>query len=227
MKTVDDINREAQTDLRERVKELSCLYNIAHLASQKDITMSDMLKGVVEGLPSAWLYPEAACARVVLDGRSHCTNNYRRLCHRQTVPIVINGKLRGYIEVGYSDKRPRRDHGPFLNEERNLLEAVAKEVAIVIMRKEAEQDRSKLEEQLRHADRLATVGQLAAGVAHELNVTARAYTGVCAACTEMSLIYDTGPGGYRQDTVHVPLCPGNSQETFSSLPARSHPKKGR
>ncbi len=25
MKTVDDINREAQTDLRERVKELSCL----------------------------------------------------------------------------------------------------------------------------------------------------------------------------------------------------------
>ena len=42
MKTVDDINREAQTDLRERVKELSCLYNIAHLASQKDITMSDM-----------------------------------------------------------------------------------------------------------------------------------------------------------------------------------------
>jgi len=169
MKTVDDINREAQTDLRERVKELSCLYNIAHLASQKDVTMSDMLKGVVEGLPSAWLYPEAACARVVLDGRSHSTSNYRRLCHRQSVPIVINGKLRGYIEVGYSDKRPRRDHGPFLNEERNLLEAVAKEVAIVIMRKEAEQDRSKLEEQLRHADRLATVGQLAAGVAHELN----------------------------------------------------------
>ena len=53
METVDDVNHEVQMDLRERVKELSCLYNIAHLASQKDITMSDMLKGVVEGLPSA------------------------------------------------------------------------------------------------------------------------------------------------------------------------------
>ncbi|MDD3846988.1 MAG: ATP-binding protein [Syntrophorhabdaceae bacterium] len=169
MKSVDDINHEAQTDLRERVKELSCLYNIAHLASQKDIAMGELLKGVVEGLPAAWLYPEAACARIVFDGHSHSTSNYRRLRHRQSVPVVINGRLRGYIEVGYPDKRPRRDHGPFLNEERNLLEAVAKEVAIVIMRKEAEQDRSKLEEQLRHADRLATVGQLAAGVAHELN----------------------------------------------------------
>jgi len=169
MRSVDNVNHEAHVDLRERVKELSCLYNIAHLASQKDIGMSELLKGVVEGLPAAWLYPETACARIVLDGCSHSTSNYRRLRHRQTVPVVISGDIRGYIEVGYPDKRPRRDRGPFLNEERNLLEAVAKEVAIVIMRKEAEQDRSKLEEQLRHADRLATVGQLAAGVAHELN----------------------------------------------------------
>lgn len=37
MKSVDDINHEAQIDLRECVKELSCLYNIVHLASHKDI----------------------------------------------------------------------------------------------------------------------------------------------------------------------------------------------
>ena len=103
MKTVDDINHEAQIDLRERVKELSCLYNIAHLASQKDIAMGELLKGVVEGLPAAWLYPEAACARIVFDGHSHSTSNYRRLRHRQSVPVAINGRLRGYIEVGYPD----------------------------------------------------------------------------------------------------------------------------
>jgi hypothetical protein len=87
METVDDVNHEVQMDLRERVKELSCLYNIAHLASQKDIPMGEMLKRVVEGLPAAWLYPEAACAKIVLDGRSHSTRNYRRLRIVRVYPL--------------------------------------------------------------------------------------------------------------------------------------------
>jgi signal transduction histidine kinase len=73
------------------------------------------------------------------------------------------------VEVAYREERPKRDYGPFLNEEQALLDTVAKEIASIIMRREAEQDKLRLEEQLRHADRLATLGQLAAGVAHELN----------------------------------------------------------
>jgi len=40
---------------------------------------------------------------------------------------------------------------------------------MIIERKLAEDDRQRLQDQLRHADRLATIGQLAAGMAHELN----------------------------------------------------------
>ncbi len=64
---------------------------------------------------------------------------------------------------------PERDEGPFLNEERNLIDAIAREVALIIERRQAEEEKAKLQEQLRHADRLATIGQLSAGVAHELN----------------------------------------------------------
>jgi two-component system, NtrC family, sensor kinase len=58
---------------------------------------------------------------------------------------------------------------PFLLEEQKLIDIVALEVSMLVERREAEQLQSKLEEQLRHADRLATIGQLAAGVAHEIN----------------------------------------------------------
>ena len=83
--------------------------------------------------------------------------------------IVVGGKPRGTVEVGYGEERPPLDEGPFLKEERNLIDTVARELAILIKRREVEEDQFKLQEQLRHADRLATIGQLAAGVAHELN----------------------------------------------------------
>ena len=54
-------------------------------------------------------------------------------------------------------------------EERKLIDAVARQVALVIERRQAEQEKLKLHNQLLHADRLATIGMLAAGVAHELN----------------------------------------------------------
>ena len=59
--------------------------------------------------------------------------------------------------------------GPFLREERKLIEAVAYEIGFNADRLEAQERRVRLEDQLRHADRLTSIGHLAAGVAHELN----------------------------------------------------------
>ena len=69
----------------------------------------------------------------------------------------------------YSKEMPNLYEGPFLLEERHLIDAIASELAMIIERKHVEQEKEKLQEQLRHADRLATIGQLAAGVAHEIN----------------------------------------------------------
>jgi signal transduction histidine kinase len=162
-------NRRAQATLKERVKELTCTYSVSQLAARPDLSLDDQLQAIAELLPPAWHYPEIAAACVVLDGRSHHSHGWTESRARQRADIITAGERRGFIEVVYRQEMPESDEGPFLAEERNLINSVARQVALLVERRHASEERAKLQEQLLHADRLATIGELAAGVAHELN----------------------------------------------------------
>ncbi len=162
-------SRQAQWALRERVKELTCLYGIGRIAQFPGISVHDALQHIVELLPPAWQFPDIACARIILDGRAFATAGFREGLHRQTAELTVNAKVRGVIEVAYVEERAEFAEGPFLAEERSLIDTVVREVGLIVERRETEESQANLQAQLRHADRLATIGQLAAGVAHELN----------------------------------------------------------
>ena len=162
-------NRQAQWALRERVKELTCLYELGRIAQLRGAPLGEILHQIAEILPHAWQFPEIMCARITLDQEVYCTPGFRPGPHRQTADLLVQGNSRGSIEVAYTGDRPEFAEGPFLSEERSLLETIAREVALIIERRQSEEAQLKLQAQLRHADRLATIGQLAAGVAHELN----------------------------------------------------------
>jgi len=165
----DQLSYSAKAALTERVKELTCLYGIAQIAGQPGISLEEIIQGVVELLPPAWQYPETAFARIILDGISYTTQGFRDCRQKQTAEIIVGGVPRGLVEVVYVEKKSDLDEGPFLKEERNLIDAVARQVVLAIERKQAEEEKLKLHNQLLHADRLATIGMLAAGIAHELN----------------------------------------------------------
>lgn len=154
-------------DARERIKELQCLYAMAQVAGQPGLTLDDVLQRVADLLPAAWQFPELAGVRILFDGRS--VGSGAPLgpdTTPQTAAIIVQGMNRGTIAVGYSPSIPAT---PLLDEEQRLLDEVARQIALIVERTEARQAHNTLQEQLRHADRLATIGQLASGVAHELN----------------------------------------------------------
>lgn len=163
------LSQQTRASLRERIKELTCLYGIAQLAERRGVRIGRMLQEIVECLPLAWQYPEIAAARIIFDGERYETPGFERSVQKQTADLVVDGQSRGAIEVGYKQAKPHLDEGPFLREERSLIDTVARQIAILIERRQAAKAKRRLQRHLRHADRLATIGQLSAGVAHELN----------------------------------------------------------
>ncbi len=154
---------------RERVKELMCLYHIGKATSESGATLDVLMRRIVDCLPPAWQYPEITRARIVLDDTAYETSCTGKERHVQASPIIVAGVERGMVQIAYCEERPDLDEGPFLREERRLIDLVASDIAQVVEQKRAEEEREALMEQVRHADRLATIGKLAAGVAHELN----------------------------------------------------------
>ncbi len=155
--------------LRERMKEMSCLYRISQVVNRPDISVDQAMEGLVEILPAAWQHPDVAEARIELDRRVFETKGFVGVDASLSAAIERRGKRRGRVSVGYRTPRPLQDEGPFLREERTLVEGVAREIGLIVERIELQVQEHRLQEQLRHADRLSTIGQLAAGVAHELN----------------------------------------------------------
>jgi two-component system NtrC family sensor kinase len=162
-------DRRAQAALRERVKELTCLHRISKAAERPDTDLEHFLEETVEFIPEAFLLSEMAAAKISLGTKTYLSPGYQESPCGLVTDICLGGAVQGAIQVVYRGESPELGDGHFLSEERHLLATIANQVALVIERKKAEEEKRRLHEQLRHADRLVTVGQLTAGVAHELN----------------------------------------------------------
>ncbi|MBN2536843.1 PAS domain-containing sensor histidine kinase [candidate division WOR-3 bacterium] len=162
-------DRRAQAALRERVKELTCVYEIARLVEDCEQDQDGLLAGVAEQVRRAFQYPGQAVVRISIDHSEARTAAWRAGGPELAETVEVDGEARGRITVSYPDPEPSIESDPFLPEETNLLAAVARELGLHFGRAEAARDRERLQQQLRHSDRLATIGQLSAGIAHELN----------------------------------------------------------
>jgi len=95
------VSRHQVNELQERVKELNCLYGLTDIVKDKTLSMDEAIKKIVELIPTAWHYPDITCAR------------------------IIDDKKIGVLEVYYLEEKPQLDEGPFLIEERRLIDAIS------------------------------------------------------------------------------------------------------
>jgi len=125
-------------DLGERVKELHCLYEISKLVEKPGVSLQEILRETCNLLPPSWQYPDIACARVVFEKREFKTENFRESPWKQSAGIKLHDKQVGTVEVCYLEEKPTVYEGPFLRDERNLIEAVAERLGRITERMKAE-----------------------------------------------------------------------------------------
>jgi two-component system, NtrC family, response regulator HydG len=135
--------------LTERIKELNCLYGISNLFENQDVSLSWIMQRAVELIPTAWQYPENACARIILDGQEYRSRNFKITRWHQNTEIILNGKHVGDVDIYYIQAPPGGDGDPFLEEENRLLRAIGERLSKVLWLKRSEEALKESEERYR------------------------------------------------------------------------------
>ena len=146
LETVEQAPQKLARVLRERIKELQGIYDIAQIVDRPGIMLDEIYQEVVARLPGDWQYPETTCARITIGGREFKTENFRKTEWQQSAEIEVNGARVGVIEVDYLEERPESDEGPFLEEERILINVIAGRLGRITERRQMEKELRESEE---------------------------------------------------------------------------------
>src|SRR3569832_747931 len=135
-----DMNNQERVlhNLQERIKELTVLHKAVRVVQDSAKSSPEVLQDIVGLLPPAWQYPEVTAARITFGEREYLTPNFRTTPWVQSAPINTTVGQNGAIEVVYLEKKPQEVEGPFLAEERDLINSLADSVSSYLDRKQAE-----------------------------------------------------------------------------------------
>jgi len=123
---------------KERTKELRCLYAVAILTQEPRNTLEDIFQKTADLLPQSLQHPEITCARIIYEGKEFKTRDFTETEWKQSSDIIVAGNQVGTVEAYYTEERPELGEGPFLEEERQLLDALAMKMGKAIEHRRSE-----------------------------------------------------------------------------------------
>ncbi len=207
-------------DLKERIKELNCLWELSNLIEKSGISLEETFQEIVNLLPAAWQYPEITCANIIFGAKEYKTRNFKNTIWKQSTDIMVDEKPTGSIVVCYLEERPEINKGPFLKEEMNLIKIIAERLGRIIERKQGKIELQQSYQRIKRAldttiDTMSNivevkdpytaghqqkVSQLSAAIAKELNLSPDKIEGIRIA----SLIHDIGKIGLPTEILSKP-----------------------
>lgn len=153
--------------LRERVKELTCLYDITSIILLHGDSEARTLADICQIVKNAYLHASDAVVELEVFAHDIRTGEVPVESVRQTSEIDLPDNQKGIIKVYYP--APKYDADDFLDEEHKLLRKVASEISGFFEKIDSAEKQQQMQRSIERADRLTILGEIAAGIAHELN----------------------------------------------------------
>lgn len=153
--------------LQERIKELSCLYEVSSIISEQQESIFTTLDKICDTLKRALRFNNDSIVELQLDNYHHSTT----IIPKQTVflesPIYVFNEKKGILKIHYPSENFSQNH--FLDDEIKLLNRVALDVSSFYEKHLNKGKEELFKRSVERVDRLSILGEITAGIAHELN----------------------------------------------------------
>lgn len=153
--------------LKERIKELTCMYEVSSIILSHSNDLTNTLRQISEVLKKSWQFDSDAIVEIQVENELIITSGIPENNVFQEANIKANSQQIGWIRVYYP--LPKYNISSFLEEEKILLDKIAQDLGAFY-----EKHLNKIKEELlkssaQRIDRLSILGEITAGIAHELN----------------------------------------------------------
>lgn len=152
--------------LKERIKELTCLYDVS-LSIIKSESVNGTLDEVANILKKAWRFTPHAIVELQFQEVQIFTDFLPEDTVFQQNNLIVFKETLGFIKVHYPGSNFSQDD--FLEDEQKLLDMVCMEVGIFLEKNIASAQEAIFKRSVERVDRLSILGEITAGIAHELN----------------------------------------------------------
>lgn len=126
-------------NLKERAKELNCLYQVDEILNNRHLSLAEIFAALVKVIPFGWQFPEFCKTLIVYENHRYYTEGFSTSKISESCDIKVNDKPIGRIEVVYVREVNKSAEGYFLDKERKLIRTIADRIGQTIFQRYMEQ----------------------------------------------------------------------------------------